>query len=756
MISDLKTLLLKMPSSMWALASLLGMIFYFSNINAVAADIYDANTSVLIISNVAVGQTLYSNVQITLGSVVSLGSQETADSYDTYNPLNNQLTIPIVSVGSTKYYNVVITVGKILSVGSSCDGVATCYAQWVANVVTIVTPQPFNALITAAYQPTTFASISSKGLTNRSRYLISDSAGSQTNANFLSIGSANSNGYGATTVGFSSSSKMLNYLSSLVQAVGTSDGNFRFDSHLHPNFTLDYSTSSNSDLVFSNNFAYTTLTNLGFITFSYDSTSNLIQAKNRYTYSLVSSTTSVTDTSSYVGFTPTHTQDAVFAAKNYYLRLNGAIYSLVSSESAASKFYLYAPPIDFGIPDNFNPPSVSYSTAGSVPVQKDVTIPSQFTNNSSTSSLYSTLSSKYKPQALSPGNDATTKINAGTMLNAITTAASANNFSLRYNMSVYSAFRDALLASKQVSDTSFDGTPGQWTVPYVYFTNEQDAAGEYHPFMIVVSYSNAPTPSGLSDIPSPPGQITTTQIDLKDQFRTRYTNIAAYKSIISMRDYGLVTDVSQNIYTPNSITENSTKTITSNVYTYHGVVDIGVLINGSTFFSTMTGFSGTVPFPSTLRGELSVYGCHVGQGGQGPHCHADGYQSGPAAGHGVYSDSDYLNATHPPLIGFSRDGVALFARYRSTDASMKGYNESLEPFGGHNHDNIGYHYHAHVIKNYSLTEQSGKTYTFDIPALTRGAYIGNINSVPYFNNPIASSFQLNKYLGGTVTVAPSK
>ena len=741
---------------MWFRASFLGLIFYFSNTNALAADIYDANTSVLIISNVAVGQTLYSNVQITLGVVVSVGSQGTAGSWDTYNPVNNQLTIPIVSIGSIKYYNVVITVGKILSVGSSCDGVATCYAQWVAKTETTVTPQPFNAVITAAYQPTIFTSISSRGLVNRSRYLISDSSGSQTNANFLSIGTANSSGYGATQVSFSSASKMQDYLASLIQAVGTSDGNFRFDSHLHPNYTLDFSSSSNSDLVFRNNFADTTLTNLGFVTFSYDSTSNLIQAKGRYTYSLITSTTAITDTSSYVGFTPTHTQDVIFSAKNYYLKLNSGTYSLVSSESSATKFYLYAPPIDFGIPDNFNPQSVLYTTAGAVPVQKETTVPSQFENNSSTSSLYGSLSSKYKPQALSPGNDATTKINANTMLDAISTAASSNNFSLRYNVSVYSAFRDGLLASKQVSDTSFDGAPGQWTVPYVYFTNEQDASGIYHPFMIIVSYANAPTPSGLLDIPSPPGQITTTEKELKDQKRTRYTNLAAYKSIISMRDYGLVADVSQNIYTPNSITENSTKNIASNVYTYHGVVDIGILINGATFFSTMTGFNGTVPFPSTSRGELSVYGCHVGQGGTGPHCHADGYQSGPAAGHGVYSDSDYLNATHPPLIGFARDGVALFARYRNTDTSMIGHDTTLEPFGGHSHDNIGFHYHAHLIKNYALTDQNGKTYTIDIPALTKGAYIGNINSVPYFNNPTASSFQLNKYLGGTVTVAPSK
>jgi hypothetical protein len=89
---------------------------------------------------------------------------------------------------------------------------------------------------------------------------------------------------------------------------------------------------------------------------------------------------------------------------------------------------------------------------------------------------------------------------------------------------------------------------------------------------------------------------------------------------------------------------------------------------------------------------------------------------------------------------------------------MTSYDTSLEPFGGHRHDSIGFrfHYHAHLIQNYALTDQNGKTYIPDIPSLTRGAYIGNINSDSYFYHPTASPFQLNKYLGGTVTVAPSK
>jgi hypothetical protein len=267
--------------------------------------------------------------------------------------------------------------------------------------------------------------------------------------------------------------------------------------------------------------------------------------------------------------------------------------------------------------------------------------------------------------------------------------------------------------------------------------------------MIIFSYGSAPIPSGLLNINSPPGQATTTATNLKDQNVTRYSNLGYSLSRIPMKDYGIVTNVSTNIYTPNSLsTVNTTSTtvVTPDVYTYTGTADIGVLVDGSVFYSTMTGFIGSSPFPSTSRGELSVNGCHVGQGGGGPHCHADGYQSGVAAGLGVYSDNDYTYATHPPLIGFGNDGIALFGRYRTSDTKLLGYG-TIDSFGGHNHDSIGYHYHAHIIPNYSVTFNK-VTNTFDIPALMTGAYVGNINSVPYFNSGTGSSFQKNVFLSG--------
>lgn len=94
---------------------------------ALAADTYQASTNVLTIPQVKVADTMYSDVQVTVGSVVSIGSDVAADSYDTFDTSNGQLSIPSVLVGDTKFYNVVITVGSVVSIGSSCNLNSTCF-----------------------------------------------------------------------------------------------------------------------------------------------------------------------------------------------------------------------------------------------------------------------------------------------------------------------------------------------------------------------------------------------------------------------------------------------------------------------------------------------------------------------------------------------------------------------------------------------------------------------------------------------------
>ena len=120
---DLVLALLKNRIVPW----LRSLFFVLAASNSWALDSYNSSTGVLSIPYVALGNVLYSNVNITVDKILAAGTQAVADSYDTYNPVNNQLSIPSVQVGTAKYYNVVITVGQIISVGNSCTGLFTCY-----------------------------------------------------------------------------------------------------------------------------------------------------------------------------------------------------------------------------------------------------------------------------------------------------------------------------------------------------------------------------------------------------------------------------------------------------------------------------------------------------------------------------------------------------------------------------------------------------------------------------------------------------
>ena len=322
------------------------------------------------------------------------------------------------------------------------------------------------------------------------------------------------------------------------------------------------------------------------------------------------------------------------------------------------------------------------------------------------------------------------------MLAAIKSTVEASGEKLRYSTALYSAYRDATLGHKLVSDAIADGAPSQNLVPYVYFTNEKDATGKYHPFMVVVTYGNQASPNGLKDVPHPPGDGTAAYPTLKV---TRFSNLENYVILIPMKDYGVVSDVTENTFTSNLWTSRTKTSLKADVYTYADAADNGLLIDGSVMFPAY----GNTLVPAISNGEMSPSGCHGGQGGGGPHCHFDGYQSGFSLG--IYRDADYLNKSHPPLIGFGYDGIALFGKYRSADSGLLGASTNLDDFGAHNHDSIGYHYHAHSVYNH-VAELLNYTTTFNV--LMKGAYIGKTNSIPYFRQN--TSFNSNVFLGGTV------
>ena len=696
---------------------------------AQAADSYNSSTGVLSIPLVKVGETFYTNVTMTLSDIVSVGvASSTSLSYDSYNSVNNQLSIPTVNVGTVTYSNVVVTVGSVITIGGTCANLAACTGSSSSSTL-YYGPAPFSSALQASITAPTLTAATS--LTNRSRYLISDASATNISANYLQIGATYSatEGYTAETTTLGSSVNYNSYLSKIFQAIADTSGYFRLDSHLQPNDSLDFDATDGNKLKFRNNFGKAVPT-YGYVTFAYDSTNNRLQAKKRYKYTYTSAVAN--NATSYTG---AWTEDTAFSAQNYYVNMAAGSLRLVALAADSTKLYFSNSPFELGIPSFINPQAISFVTNAAAPFLSKVTVAAV---EGVSGSIYSGVNTTYRGQVLTPGADATTKTTADAMLARIKTTVEASGEKLRYDTAFYTAFRDRALSTKLASDSIADGTPGQNLVPYVYFTNEKDATtGKYHPFMIVVSYGNQASPNGLKDIPHPPGDGSGAYPSSKV---TRFSNLENYVLAIPMKDYGQVSVVTENTFTKNLWLDIPNTSALANVYTYADSADNGLLIDGSVIFPT---YNNTL-VPSHLAGELSASGCHVGQGGGGPHCHADGYQSG--LGLGLYNDSDYLNKTHPPLIGFGYDGIALFGTYRSTDSAMLGYSTALDDFGAHNHDGIGYHYHAHTVSNFKPELMTSVTTTMHV--LMKGAYIGKTNSIPYFRTN--SNFNNNKYLGGTV------
>ncbi len=654
--------------------------------------------------------------------------------------------ITVSSLTNSKAYS--CTVKATNSVGSSAASSAVSVTP-TSTTASYATPANFETLVAKSYSgsPTLSSTV-----TNRGYYMISNAGTTSTTSSYATIGSTYSSttGYTLASGSLASTSTYKDYLTKTMQLVTAGDGYFRIDSYLHPNNSIDWGGSlSSSTLKFVNNFGKTSATGNGFVTFavSINATTKVatLQAKNRYTYA----TTSATVNGSTV-YTGTYTKDSSFAGSGYYVNLASGAYAL---SATATSFYMYSTPLSLGMPSFMNPNGIAFVTNSAAPFLSKVTTDSV---ENTTTGIYSKVNSTYRSQVAAVGTNAATKAAATTMLAAIKAAVEANGEKLRYSTDVYTAYRDAALATKLVSDSIADGTPGQNLVPYVYFTNEYATSSTgvktYHPFMVVVSYGNQASPNGLKDVPHPPGSSGSTYANATV---TRYSNLENYIFMIPMKDYGQVTSVTTNVYpsggTSTSVTKNLwydmqsslwTAVATPNVYTWADSADNGILIDGSVIFPTYN--NGLVP--SHLAGELSASGCHVGQGGGGPHCHADGYQSGQ--GLTLYNDADYVGKTHPPLLGFGYDGIALFGRYRTTtDSAMLGYN-TLDSFGAHDHNAIGYHYHAHTVSSHVSTDAKGVTTTQDMYPLMKGAYIGSTNSIPFFRT--GDSFTTNKYLGGTV------
>jgi len=107
--------------------ALLAMFALF--VSGVRADTYNVVTNQLTIPSITIGNTNYTNVVVTVGTVNSFNTG-IAPLTDVYDAAANQLTIPFITVAGVTYTNVVLAVGQVLNVGGSMTvGVCPVAAQ---------------------------------------------------------------------------------------------------------------------------------------------------------------------------------------------------------------------------------------------------------------------------------------------------------------------------------------------------------------------------------------------------------------------------------------------------------------------------------------------------------------------------------------------------------------------------------------------------------------------------------------------------
>jgi hypothetical protein len=300
------------------------------------------------------------------------------------------------------------------------------------------------------------------------------------------------------------------------------------------------------------------------------------------------------------------------------------------------------------------------------------------------------------------------------------------------------------------SSDVYNGRLGNNTVEHVYFTNESDVNGNLHPFMVIACHATSTRPNLLVDVNRPPGAQM--GVSYAQSTVTRNGKLGEFLIKIPLKDYGLISTLLDNDLSAygdlatDFDASHGTNT-TKDEYNYTGLASIGVAVDGVTIYPAQ---NNNLRF-AVEDAEVTSSGIHVG-GGLELHYHADGHAFN-GNGINLYNLFDYQSNNHPPVIGISYDGIALFGKYEASFSSMVGYGIALDDFGGHDHgDGFGYHYHAHTQ---SITSSSAPNPTFDEHILLVGAWKGNINNIPGFlevkDNQLMDS-DIGKYAGATSSI----
>ena len=473
----------------------------------------------------------------------------------------------------------------------------------------------------------------------------------------------------------------------------------------------------------------------GYLTFRFSGTPSSCVAQVTKRYILNSSTGALQ-------------QDTAWSSSQWLkIGVNGV--ELVSSQADASNLMLAnaLDLIDFSNPagQDFNPTSNPWQTNAFAAwpskngVVEVTAIAQSELNGLQDGTAKENIDSRYRQQ-FGTSSDATTV--ASEYLDQIDAALTNAGESLRYPKQLYLAVRENMLSHTFAAVDEVDAELGESTVPFVYFTNAKDTSGVYHPFMVIGTRNGTGGPNFLIDVARPPGDGISGNYE--DQTVTRNATLSSALFRIPLKNYGLTSSLLDNDLSSHNNLALAAGLSSSeyDVYNYASYSVCGLTLDGVKIYPA---YNNTLAF-TPMNGEITSTGVHVGRG-MGLHYHADGH-SFNGNGINLYNLEDYVGKQHPPIIGFGMDGVAIYGKHESAYSSMDGYSVALDEYGGHDHGDYGYHYHA-FPKAVSSTSK-GVNYNFTQHFLMVGAYRGNINNIPGFQdggtNQLKDS-ELAKYVG---------
>ena len=687
-------------------------------------------------------------------------SSNTGNNSTTINTVNNSsittgnensLTSIVISSNLTKYINIPKTFKKILD---------TIYSTNIDNINLI------------------------SNITNYNKYIINIDRTSD----YIGINSTTSTkDYIITLNNLSKNITWKNVLETIFTFIQDIDGNYIIESDLHSNFAIDciwISTSNYMNTLHGNNNFGTDRVSgssdgsggySGYVTFSYDTVNKYIIAKNRYYYNYESYiSTGDVDPSKYpnnaYGGGLGHILDKKFPYSGYYMYYNTLNSTLELSQTNKTIFNIYDSPIDLNIPKDLNPNNIRrVSNLGTSILNKSngvlLTGLTQITNQ--INSLTPKIIPNYATQIYTYDSKLNVT-NSNYVDNAVYTMLDYiynTNSDIRYSKAKYLGFRQTLINNIISSNSVANAYLNSMCVYQVYFTNEKDSNGKYHPFMIIANLSVPSGPTRFINVNRPPGDAinhfynTISENNYDVQYVTRDATIQDFLTKIPMRDYGTAGSITSNgnknesiMKTIRTLKDDETEgsKYSYDVYNYSSISSCGIACDGAEIYPTLN----NALQPSSTQSELTASGHHSGQG-LGTHYHADSFQCGTNELN-LYNKSDYINQTHPPLVGFGFDGIALFGSYtigydtstnthKTTYDSMEGYDIQLDEYGAHSHGNYGYHYHAHSVGSKTIQSYTGND-NFTVPILLKGAWAGNCSSIPNFIELDRPSQQSN-YVG---------